>query len=314
MARIRSIKPELLEDERTASLGHLEFRLFVSLLLLADDYGNFRASTARVKGVALWAHLDANVEGALSELERVGLVRRYHVDGQAYGHVTGWSKHQKVDHPGKPSCPGPETVSRNPREGLGESASLSRLIGSDLKGLDRKISPPACDPSAAEQVAVAPEAIAEASVAVFAEDDDPAPVYGPPIEVPRSPRAYPLGAATHAFLECFERYPNAHGKIPAAAQWQDTAATVPGGEQGLKAAILARFDAGMLTRHPYSGEAKYRPSFEAFLKKRHWEDPDSKPDEMLAASGARAGPRDPRVGQARASDSRHKGGGTDHEF
>jgi len=38
--RIRCIKPELLEDERTAGLSHEAFRLFIGLILLSDDEGN----------------------------------------------------------------------------------------------------------------------------------------------------------------------------------------------------------------------------------------------------------------------------------
>jgi len=141
MARIRSIKPELLEDEKTATLSHLEWRLFVSAILLADDYGNFRASPARVSGVALWAHRE-DVGPALDALESAGLIVRYTVDGQAYAHISGWEKHQKVDHPGKPSCPGQEKVSRNPRESLAETARESRLIGSGSEGIGSDLSPP----------------------------------------------------------------------------------------------------------------------------------------------------------------------------
>jgi hypothetical protein len=140
VARIRSIKPELLEDEKTASLSHLEWRLFVSLLLVADDYGNFRAAPGRLRGVALWAHDDADVDGALTAIHRLGLVVLYEVDGQAYGHVSGWDKHQKVDHPGKPSCPGPDKgipkPSRDSRKSSEDLAPDLDLIGSDLIGLD----------------------------------------------------------------------------------------------------------------------------------------------------------------------------------
>jgi hypothetical protein len=134
MARIRSIKPELLEDEKTASLSHLEWRVFVSLLLLADDYGNFRATPGRVAGAALWAH-DDDIGPVLQRLNDLELVRLYAVDGQRYGHVRGWAKHQKVDHPGKPSCPFPP-VSRDPREESRDPRETVApdLIGSDLKG------------------------------------------------------------------------------------------------------------------------------------------------------------------------------------
>lgn len=140
MARIRTIKPELLEDERTATLSHLEWRLFVSCLLLADDYGNFRAVASRVRGAALWAHADVDVSVPLARLGAVGLLRFYVVDGQRYAHVKGWDKHQRVDHKGKPACPPPPDEgpaghpredSRDPRETLAPDLDLN---GSDLNG------------------------------------------------------------------------------------------------------------------------------------------------------------------------------------
>ena len=41
--RIRSIKPELLDDEVAAGLSDAAWRLFVSSWILADDHGCFRA-------------------------------------------------------------------------------------------------------------------------------------------------------------------------------------------------------------------------------------------------------------------------------
>ncbi|MGL4444243.1 MAG: GIY-YIG nuclease family protein [Alsobacter sp.] len=106
--RIRTIKPELLEDEKTAGLSHLEFRLFVSLLLMADDYGNLRGEPGLIWGQAFWKSELGHcaVGAAIDALIEVGLLEPYDVRGQRYLHVTGWSKHQRVDKPGKPRVPG----------------------------------------------------------------------------------------------------------------------------------------------------------------------------------------------------------------
>jgi hypothetical protein len=108
--RIRSIKPEILEDEKTAALSHLQWRLFVSLWLIADDYGNLRGEPGYVQGQTLWAANETRgaVAGALDALTEVGLLTRYVVRGQTYHHITGWLRHQKVDKPGKPRMPGPD--------------------------------------------------------------------------------------------------------------------------------------------------------------------------------------------------------------
>ncbi|WP_437948686.1 hypothetical protein WME98_50085 [Sorangium sp. So ce296] len=161
--RIRTIKPELLEDERTASLSHPAWRLFVSLLLLADDHGRFRANAAHLLGAAFWA-APADVAAALGEIETSGLVRIYKVRGQSYGLIKGWTKHQRVDRPGPPRCPGPDeadaacapcaTDSRIDRESVANPSRADRgALATDLDldldpdhDRDRIVSAPAATP------------------------------------------------------------------------------------------------------------------------------------------------------------------------
>lgn len=128
MARIRTLKPEILTDEKTAALSDTEWRLFVSCIVMADDYGNFRASPSFLHSQAFWSASTSREDSrkALETLARVSLLSLYQVAGQQYGHVVGWDRHQRVDHPGKALCPGPEqatsttcdTSSREPRENL----------------------------------------------------------------------------------------------------------------------------------------------------------------------------------------------------
>lgn len=151
MARIRSIKPELLEDERTARLTHLQWRLFVSCLLLADDYGNFRADPQRVHGAALWAHR-VDTAKTLEELAEAGLLELYTIDGQRYAHVRGWSKHQKVDHPGKPTVPGrPEALANSSRD-VRETVAPDQDQDQDRTGIGS--GPVSSEPQAASEPAV----------------------------------------------------------------------------------------------------------------------------------------------------------------
>ena len=92
---------------------------------------------------------------------------------------------------------------------------------------------------------------------------------------------------TLAFLSCFERYPRGDGKQRAAQVWQEIAGQHPGGEPALAREILARFDAGILLRHPYDGDPRYRPTFETFLAERRWEDPDPAPEKHAGPSYAK---------------------------
>lgn len=141
MGRIRSIKPEIVVDEVTANLPHFEWRLFVSLWLMADDYGNLRGSPGVVKGGTMPEAPESPdaFRRALDHLAspKIALIRFYRVRGQAYIHIRGWSKHQKVDKPGKPLCPSvdeaepddvssPSDDSREPRETVASESGESR--------------------------------------------------------------------------------------------------------------------------------------------------------------------------------------------
>jgi hypothetical protein len=109
--RIRSIKPEILSDERTAGLSDPAWRLFVSMIVLADDYGNLRAQDRLLLREVWWARPDldgVDIRAAFGELEASGLIRFYRVRGQSYAAILGWKKHQLVDRPGKPHVPGPD--------------------------------------------------------------------------------------------------------------------------------------------------------------------------------------------------------------
>jgi hypothetical protein len=111
--RIRSIKPELMEDERTAGLSHEAFRLFVGMILLADDHGNLRANPKQLDAVVFWSRESReDLARLLEELARASLVTLYTVRGQPYAALNGWKKHQRVDHPGKPRVPGPSEADR----------------------------------------------------------------------------------------------------------------------------------------------------------------------------------------------------------
>lgn len=142
--RIRSIKPELLDDDKTATLSHPAWRLFVSGLLLSDDHGNLRAGTTYLLGQVFHScGVDAaDVKAALAELVALGLWKTYTVRGQTYAHVSGWNKHQRIDNAGKPKVPTPgeaddtptsSDAAKNPIRGESPRVAASRR-GSPLEG------------------------------------------------------------------------------------------------------------------------------------------------------------------------------------
>lgn len=109
MPRIRTLKPEIVEDERTAALSDGAFRLLVSLIVLADDYGNTRGEDWWIRSRVWGARGESpRVAEILREVAEAGLVTIYSVREQTYLHLCGWEKHQRVDNRGKQVIPPPD--------------------------------------------------------------------------------------------------------------------------------------------------------------------------------------------------------------
>lgn len=135
MPRIRTLKPEILEDQKTAALDDTSWRVFVSLIILADDYGNGRADPRWLSGQILWMQGDrsktmretlATLSRDSREGARDSLITLYEVHGQPYFSIRQFKRHQKVDHPGKPRVPGPEIVdSEKPQQAISTSYTKS---------------------------------------------------------------------------------------------------------------------------------------------------------------------------------------------
>lgn len=141
--RIRTIKPEWMEDELLASTSSEARLLSVALVLMADDYGNGRASVASIAGEAFRYQMAANdgvdahkvmqtVRLAIGELEAARFITLYDVEGQRYFAIRNWTKHQKVDKPGKPRVPGPTAVVKAKPA---ESPKVAYFVRGALTGL-----------------------------------------------------------------------------------------------------------------------------------------------------------------------------------
>jgi hypothetical protein len=104
--RIRSIKPEVLDDELAARLSDEAWRLWVSTWVLADDHGNIRAGD-RYLAASVWQDTSRDVSRPLKELVDAGFLSAYAVRGQRYAHINGWENGQRVDNAGKPRVPVP---------------------------------------------------------------------------------------------------------------------------------------------------------------------------------------------------------------
>lgn len=107
--RIRTVKPEWLDDERIVCASPEARVMTIALILLADDHGRGRASLPVLAGRVFpgSANPREDASRALDELASLQFVLVYEVDGQSYYLIRNWSKHQRVDRPSKSQLPAP---------------------------------------------------------------------------------------------------------------------------------------------------------------------------------------------------------------
>lgn len=100
MPRIRTVKPEMAQDEDIATCTIEAQLLAVRILNHADDEGYFKAHPALIKSACFPLLDSVNIHGVLSELSSIGyLVLFEGSDGKQYGHVTNFTAHQKINRP-----------------------------------------------------------------------------------------------------------------------------------------------------------------------------------------------------------------------
>lgn len=102
----------------------------------------------------------------------------------------------------------------------------------------------------------------------------------------------PVALLSIPYLAVYDRYPNGDGKLKAARVFYELSAETGSTQDSLRDEVLAWFDTGVLERHPYAGDPKFRPSLETVLSERRWLD--------KAPAAAKAIPRDVRRGPVAA--------------
>lgn len=109
MARIRSLRPEVWDDEAVGSVCRDARLLFVGLITQADDEGRFRARSALLRArVFPYDDLSAHeVDAWLEALHAAQLIVLYEVAGERYGYLPGWRSNQKIDRASASRLPAP---------------------------------------------------------------------------------------------------------------------------------------------------------------------------------------------------------------
>jgi hypothetical protein len=122
--RIRSLKPEIWQDEAVGHLSPHARLLFIGLITMADDEGRLRALPASILG-HVFPYDDVSPRRLakwLDELKRAKLLYLYAVEGTPYIALKGWAQHQKINKPQHSRLPAPSVNgSGNVREIAGRS-------------------------------------------------------------------------------------------------------------------------------------------------------------------------------------------------
>lgn len=103
MARARNLKPSLFQNEVLGTADPLLTILFQSLWCLADKEGRLEDRPLRIKAQTFPYREGIDVNGLLTELERLDFIHRYDVGGLKLIQVVNFAKHQHPHHTEKDS-------------------------------------------------------------------------------------------------------------------------------------------------------------------------------------------------------------------
>jgi hypothetical protein len=156
MPRIRSLKPDFMEDGKVKALSRDARLFFVQMLTEVDDKGRFKYTPKRLAGVLYPGDDDVtgkDIEAWMLECEAQGMIVRYTVGDNDYGWLRNFNKHQVISKPSKSRWPsyeesqevsdqGPFVVSEIPIDTPGDSRSSNGVAqespGTDLGSGSRK--------------------------------------------------------------------------------------------------------------------------------------------------------------------------------
>lgn len=129
----RIIKESIRTSETVASLSDFEFRLWIGLMVSADDAGRGDARPAIIKGLVfpLRDRVSAkDIDVALHGLAGKGCVSLYTVDGKPYFYFPTWAEHQRI-RDCKPKYPDPADSDSLPQiaADCGESPQIAADCG-----------------------------------------------------------------------------------------------------------------------------------------------------------------------------------------
>lgn len=115
MARQRMVKPEFFDSESLGACSIAARLAFIGLWVEADDYGRMKAQLTRLK-TRIFPYDNMKLSkfaSYLAELERVGCIKTYEVNGEGFIYIPNFSVYQTVNRPTKSAIPEPPKNAKN---------------------------------------------------------------------------------------------------------------------------------------------------------------------------------------------------------
>ena len=132
MPRQRMVKPDFFDSGSLAECSRSARLAFIGLWVMGDDNGNVKFSVRKLKKqIFPFDDMpDADFVSLLAELERVGCIKAYEVDGEEYVSTVNFKVYQTVKNPSKTTVPEPpESLSKQPRTRRFQDAELVMAAG-----------------------------------------------------------------------------------------------------------------------------------------------------------------------------------------
>lgn len=161
MARARNIKPQFFTNDELSELPPLARLLFIGLWTIADFKGCFEYKPKRLK-VQLLPYDDCDIEQLVSALDKSRFISIYSVQGQTFGKVLNFNKHQNPHKNEKEKGSDIPDIYQNDAENVMFSDNLEDIeINHDQNGSDPADSlnliPDSCSPITDTPVSVSPK-------------------------------------------------------------------------------------------------------------------------------------------------------------
>ena len=116
------VKPDFFDSGSLAECSHSARLAFIGLWVMGDDKGNVKLSIKKLrKQIFPFDEItDEDFQGYLAELEKVGCIKAYEVDGDEYITTVNFTVYQTVKNPSKTNIP-------EPPEGLAKRKRTTRF-------------------------------------------------------------------------------------------------------------------------------------------------------------------------------------------